>query len=70
MPITTVAVAFAALSLLMLYVQHRTESFLLRLAVKLLFVGFLGAAIYRTFDSGWGGSNSIPVALSLINKGR
>jgi hypothetical protein len=52
MQITTVAVAFAAVSLFMLYVQHRVRSFLLRLAVKILFVGFLGAAIYRTFYSG------------------
>jgi hypothetical protein len=52
MPLAKEAVAFVAISVLMLFVQGRTESFLLRMAIKLLFVGFLGAAIYATLHSG------------------
>lgn len=45
-PLSKYVVGFVALSIAMLYVQRKTDSFLLRLAMKLLFVGFLCAAIY------------------------
>ena len=50
-PLSKYIAAFAALAILMLYVQSRTKNLLLRLAVKLLFVGFLGAAIYSVIVS-------------------
>ena len=40
------------LSALMVYVQRRTDSLLLRLAVKLLFIGFLGVLVYTTLIKG------------------
>ena len=39
-------IMLVALSILMFFVQSRTDSVLLRLAVKLLFIGFLGALVY------------------------
>jgi len=39
---------FAALSLLMLLVQGRTQNLWLHLAIKLLFIGLLGAVVYIT----------------------
>ena len=45
-PLSKYMLAFIALSIVMLYVQHKTDSFLLKLVTKLLFVGCLGAAIY------------------------
>jgi|GEM_PF-6770059 len=45
-PLAKYVLAFIILSAVMLYAQHKTESFLLKLAMKLLFVGCLGAAIY------------------------
>ncbi|MBI3805683.1 MAG: DUF4124 domain-containing protein [Nitrospirae bacterium] len=45
-PLSKYMMVFIALSIVMLFVQHKTESFLLKMVMKLLFVGFLGAAIY------------------------
>ncbi|MDC4205574.1 MAG: DUF4124 domain-containing protein [Candidatus Manganitrophus sp.] len=45
-PLSKYVIVFIILSIGMLYIQYNTESFLLRLATKFLFVAFLGAAIY------------------------
>lgn len=45
-PLSKYIIAFIALSIFMLYIQSRTDRFLLKLVTKLLFVAFLGAAIY------------------------
>lgn len=45
-PLSKYVILFIILSIGMLYIQYKTESFLLRLATKFLFVAFLGAAIY------------------------
>lgn len=45
-PLSKYIIAFAALAVFMLFIQSRTEGLFLRLIVKLLFIGFLGAAIY------------------------
>lgn len=50
-PLSKYIIAFAALSIFMLFIQSRAEGFLLRMAVKLLFIGFLGAAIYTVMIS-------------------
>lgn len=45
-PLSKYIIGFIALSIVMLFVQHKTDRFLLKMVMKLLFVGFLGAAIY------------------------
>ncbi len=50
-PLSKYIIVFIILSIGMLYIQYKTESFLLRLATKFLFVAFLGAAIYSVLVS-------------------
>lgn len=50
-PLAKYAFGFILLSIAMFYVQRRTKSFLLGLVMKLLFVGFLGAAIYSVLSA-------------------
>lgn len=50
-PLSKYIIGFTALSVFMLFIQSRTEGLLLRIAVKLLFIGFLGAAIYNIMIS-------------------
>lgn len=45
-PLSRYIIGFTALAVFMLFIQSRAEGFLLRMAVKLLFICFLGAAIY------------------------
>lgn len=45
-PLSKYIIAFIILSIGMLYIQYKSENFLLRLAAKFLFIAFLGAAIY------------------------
>jgi len=45
-PLSKYILVFIILSIGMLYIQFKSENFLLRLAAKFLFVAFLGAAIY------------------------
>ncbi len=45
-PLSKYIIVFTILAVSMLYIQSRTERFFLRLIVKVLFVGFLGAAVY------------------------
>lgn len=42
-------VSFVAIAIFFLFVRWRTDSFLLSLVVKALFVGFLAAAVYSLF---------------------
>lgn len=50
-PLSKYMIAFIALSILMLYIQSRSQNILVRLAMKLLFVVCLGAAIYSVILS-------------------
>jgi hypothetical protein len=50
-PLSKYIIGFIALALFMLFIQSRAEGFFLRMAVKALFIGFLGAAIYTTMVS-------------------
>lgn len=45
-PLSKYIVGFTALAVFTLFVQSRSEGLLLRLALKVLFIGFLGAAVY------------------------
>jgi hypothetical protein len=45
-PLSKYIIVFIILSIGMLYIQYKSENFLLRLAAKFLFIAFLGAAIY------------------------
>lgn len=45
-PLSKYIIVFIILSIGMLYIQYKSENFLLRLAAKFLFVAFLGAVIY------------------------
>lgn len=45
-PLSKYVIVFIILSVAMLYIQYKTENFLLRLATKFLFIAFLGTAIY------------------------
>jgi hypothetical protein len=47
-PLSKYIIAFIALAIFMLFVQSQTEGFVLKMVLKILFVGFLGAAIYAS----------------------
>ncbi len=67
-PLSKYILAFIGLAIFMLYVHWKTKSFLLRLAVKLLFVGLLGAAIYSVLLTQKGFAPPLPVPKMLNQK--
>ncbi len=68
-PLSKYIIGFTLLAVFMLFVQSRAEGFFLRLTVKVLFIGFLGAAIYTFLAArdSQGNRQNIVSPSSLLN---